>query len=257
MDNSLYVNAPLDVAAIDSCATDDSIRNSITNSGDLYSAPDGFQQGDILVCQKALSSQTCADNEFQWINATNGVLSSTRPANPVQLTGTFAFQDNSCNSPGGDLVMGGTNFQVNLNPAIRVSKTRDAEDCLFSYNLQSNCITTGISAGSCTDTAVNGFGIDVAMDFNLTNSIFSLNTVDLDNDLEAAILQNLDEVLPKPLYIENNKVAQGTGDNTQIEATVSITIDNTIADNILVARGEDRNDYDENYCFIPQETGGP
>ena len=76
-----------------------SICKEITSLGDIYSAPTGFLQGDILVCQKGSNSEPCADEDFQWITA-SGALTTTRPDNPIALGG----QDDYCSNGGGDLI---------------------------------------------------------------------------------------------------------------------------------------------------------
>lgn len=98
-----------------------------------------------------------------------------------------------------------------------------------------------------------GFGISASIDFDLTDSIFVKNTIELTSTAENTILRNLDLVLPKPLFIENNKTTVGNGDDTTLEATLTITVDNDAASTALSEIGEDPADYDENFCFIENQ----
>lgn len=245
---------PLLKPSINSCVTDQSVRDRLTSLGDIYSAPTGFLQGDILVCQKGSDSEPCADEDFQWITA-SGALTTTRPDNPIALDGPFAFQDDYCSNGGGDLITGGMNFASDLTPPIFMSKTRSTEECLFQYDIETDCTITGENSGNCSGSPLSGFGINVNLDYNLNNSFFVSNTIDLTNDSDSTILQNMPLVAPIPVFFENKKAGQGGGDYPALEATVSISINNSIADSILVARGALRSEYDENFCFIPGDPG--
>ena len=255
---SFYPQNPADDSNLTSCiSADTGLQSAVQSSGDIFSAPDGFQAGDIMVCQKSSSTAACADSDFQFIDSADGSLSSTRPSSPVALDGTYLWggENNSCNEQDGgniSLEIQPVNFQTRLatGSEVKIYKTRSANDCLFQYTYNTTCTSTSNTAGSCSSADTQAFGIDASVDFDLTDAVFVPSSIDLDSTATTTILQAMDQILPRPIYFEEFKTAQGTGYTTGVSATVTITSNDSLATDALTSRGDNPDHYDSNFCFI-------
>ncbi len=168
------------------------------------------EAGDILVCIKAISTETCADTDYQWVSGTT--LSSTRPATPKQLVGTYLKNSDACTDGAThpEVTWGSANLDILLGTAVTVS----AE------------ITAGVK--TYTSGGTMGSKLTVTLDIGSAESLF-VPTSALGSDLgavtQAQVLAAIDSILFKPVYIKNRKTssAAGTGDLT---ATATLTVSN-------------------------------
>lgn len=177
--------------------------------GTLYSGVTAFA-GDILVCVKASTSELCADTDFQWVDGA-GALSSSRPGSPKRLAGVYLATADSCSAGAQhpEVTWGSAGLDVMLTAPVSVS-------AVFAGGVKQ--YTVGSQTGS---------KLTVSLDVDLAQSIF-VPTSAINGDLAAAtenqILQNIDAILLKPIYVKNRKTnaAPGTGDMT---ATATLTVE--------------------------------
>jgi hypothetical protein len=179
--------------------------------GDLYSGITA-KRGDLMVCIKTTSSATCAASDFVWVDS-SGTTYSTRPASPLQLTGTYFGNTPSCSQSSG-------------SPAITWGSSE-----LTSALASGVSVTASISGGTKTYTVNGSSGtqLNVAIDIVATDSLFiPSSATDVTNlssvASESIFLQNLNKILLKPVFKNNNRTsAADTGDST-LSSSVTLTI---------------------------------
>lgn len=180
--------------------------------GTLYSSI-AARRGDILVCIKTSTSAACADSDFVWVDAA-GSTHATRPGSPLQLTGTYLTSTPSCvagERP--DISWSSTDFVASLSSAVSVSASFDGGTKIYS------------SGGS------TGNKLTVTVDVSSAESLFvpsgAAAVADLSNVAsEAVLLQNLDKILLKPIYVSNAKSSAANSGDAALSATVSLSISN-------------------------------
>lgn len=167
--------------------------------------------GDILVCIKSSSSETCANSDYQWVDG-SGVQSATRPSSPQRLAGSYLMTADTC-------TQGASHPELNWGSA--------GLDILLSSSVS---VTAAIDRGNKTYTVGSSSGSKLTVNLNIatTGSLFvptSAMSGDLSAATETAILQNLSSIQIKPIYIKNRKTnaAPGTGDMT---ATATLSVSN-------------------------------
>jgi hypothetical protein len=177
--------------------------------GTLYTGITAYP-GDILVCIKTSSSESCEHADFQWVDA-SGNLSSTRPGSPKQLTGSYLYTADSCTAGSShpEITWGYAGLDIMLSSS--VTATAEFTGGTKTYTVGGN----------------SGTALTVTLDIATDNSIFvpsSAISGDLSAATESDILQNITSIQLKPVYIKNRKTnaAPGTGDMT---ATATLTVE--------------------------------
>src|SRR5690606_29746978 len=109
-----------------------------------------------------------------------------------------AFGAPSCTQSGSrpEISFGGGSVEANVTTPFKVSKeqiwpAQDAADPepYYVYTYTDTCTANGTGGGTCTGTPQEGKAATVEITFDLTESIFVRNTLDLEADDEATILQ--------------------------------------------------------------------
>lgn len=169
------------------------------------------QPGDILVCIKSTTSDTCSDTDYQWVDNT-GTLFSTRPASPLRLTGTYLRTADSCSSGSShpDITWGSATLNIGLGSSFTVNAAFGS----------GGTKTYTLSSGSGTKLILN-------LDISTTNSLFvptSALNGDLNSFTQTQILQQIQSVLLKPVYVANNKSSASVTSDGMLSATLSASV---------------------------------
>lgn len=195
-------------SAFSSCGLDGGLTEA-DSLGTLYTGLTAYP-GDILVCVKTSSSESCSDSDYQWID--NQSLTSTRPASPKKLSGTYLMSEDSC-TQGADhpeLTWGSTTLDILLSSPVSVSASIDQGVKTYSSN------------------GTSGNKLEFSLDIDTASALFvpsSAISSDLATATESEVLNHIGSIQIKPIYIKNrkNNPSPGTGDMT---ASAAITISN-------------------------------
>lgn len=169
------------------------------------------QAGDILVCIKNTTAETCADGDYQWVDNT-GALSATRPATAKQVSGTQLLTADACTNSGSrpDITWGKASIDINLATSVD--------------------ITAAIDKGVKTYTAggKSGTKLTFKIDITATNSLF-VPTTALAMDLSAAtqnqILGAIGEINLKSIYLKRKKSSAAPATDEGLAATATLTVE--------------------------------
>lgn len=166
--------------------------------------------GDILVCIKNTSSETCADADYQWVES-SGATASVRPSSPLRLTGNYLYvEDETCDMSGAtpSVNWGAVGLDILLQSPVSVSAS----------------INGGVK--TYTSGGTSGNKLTVNIDIDSDGAIFVPSSAigpDLSSATESQILQNLASIQVSAIYVKNrkNNGAPGTGD---LSASVSLSV---------------------------------
>lgn len=168
--------------------------------------------GDILVCIKNTETETCAASDYKWVDG-SGVLQTTRPGSPKRLSGTYLATAESCTTAGDhpDITWGNASLDIGLSQAVAISAA-------FG------------EGGAKTYTTDSGSGskLTINLDIDTTESLFvpdAAFTSDLSATLQAAILSNIEKILLKSIYINNNKTTAATASGARLNAVATLTVE--------------------------------
>lgn len=225
-----YPFIPQDLTSISgysTCLASDSHLADVATAPDakIYSAPANFLVGDVLLCQKAASTDVCADSDFEYISSTDGSTSSTRPSSPVRLSGTYLLShESSCAVENGhpNMSLGYIDFDASLTAGFKATRVIDRG--VSTYTITSGCEGTTCNSG----TASSGNAVVVTVTYSTDNSIFVPTGIDLTSDSASSIRQNLYRILIKPLYVLNNRTGVGNGDAPGISATTTFSLSTSL-----------------------------
>lgn len=166
------------------------------------------QAGDILVCVKNSADATCADTDFQWV-ASDGTLSSTRPATPKQQSSGALFTESSCSS---DTDWGYAKINIAFPEAISISAAF-GDGGVKTYTVDGS----------------SGTKLNFKIDIDLENALFvpsSSGISDFALANEPAILNNISDILPKSFYIAKHQTVFSEGDtSTMLQGTPELTVE--------------------------------
>lgn len=226
-----YPFIPQDLTTItgySDCASQDPHIAELATSalGKIYSSPSSFSIGDVLLCQKSLSTDTCLDSDFEYINSTDGTTSTTRPSTPVQLTGSYLLaHSSSCSITGTNpsLSLGYINFESNLANGFKAEKTNTNGN--YSYDISSGCE----SSSTCNSGVLRqGNTATITISYDMIQSVFAPSDIDLNTETEANLKKNLHRILLKPLYVINNRTSEGNGNSPELNSTINFELSTTL-----------------------------
>jgi hypothetical protein len=176
-------------------------------AGTLFSGMTA-QAGDIMVCVKATSSETCSDSDYQWVT-TGGALSSTRPSPPKQQSGANLVTATTCPSDGANWGYGSVNLGFPSDVTISAS-----------FSEGKKVYTAGGKSGE---------KLTFSLDVSLGDSLFvpsSTGIADLATANETAVLANIDQILLKPMYVSKHRTGGSAGDAANmLSATPTLTVE--------------------------------
>lgn len=215
---------PLDDTAFATCPSSEFTREVLEDNGDLYSAPNGFKPGDILLCEKANVTDTCAAGDWNFVNADDGSVTTTRPANTVQLVNAHWITDPSCSEEGEhpDMEFGGGQFVAQVGSPFKIIRTETMGENgpVSTYTHTANC---NVNTGECTGATTSANKITATITFDLSNGVFAHNDVNWAGDSNEELRQGLTKILPLNFYRASIAAAPGeVAQNVQIPATVAI-----------------------------------
>ncbi len=212
-----FVDQPPSSSSIFStCGLDSGTSEQADLKGTIWTAPSNIKAGDILVCLKDTSTETCTDSEYQWISSDTGALTSTRPTSPVRFSGSYAFEASKCISTGErpDITWGGVSLYAQLDTSVEIGATIDQGKKLYS-------------SGSST-----GHTMDLTLTIDTTDSLFvpsqlisAFNSSDYNTD-GPTILKNLDKITLRQIYEYNNRISSSVmiSGNSMLNSQLSITL---------------------------------
>lgn len=193
-----------------SCGMTDSEEALVDSKAQLWTGFTSVRRGDLLVCIKATEDETCAAGDYQWVDS-NGDLQSARPGSPKQITGTYLLSDTSCSVSGEttSLEWGYAQLMFNLNDAIS--------------------ITAAINGGTKTYTSGGSSGTQMTftVDIDTANSLYATQASGLSNlatATEAEVLDDIENLMLKPIYVEKTKSNASSTNSTGVNATVTVSL---------------------------------
>lgn len=168
--------------------------------------------GDILVCIKSSETETCAASDYKWLDGA-GALQSSRPGSPKRLVGTYLTTAESCTSGADhpDVTWGSASLDIGLSQSVTISAAF-GDGGVKTY-------TTDSGSGS---------KLTISLDIDTTESLFvpdAAFTSDLAATLQTAILSNIEKILLKSVYINNNKATAATASGARLNAVATLTVE--------------------------------
>lgn len=132
------------------------------NNANLLGGSTGVRSGDILVCIKDGSNDTCASSDFQWLNTETNELVSTRPDSSVFQFSGAAEHKVSCeqSDPGFEIDLGGHAFTADLYDGIHFSAELDGDFKLYQFKKEGD------------SEVIEGDEMTMFIDFDTRNSLF-------------------------------------------------------------------------------------
>lgn len=195
--------------------TDCGLTSGELAEADLYGtlhAGIAAQSGDIMVCVKNASTDTCAAEDFNWVDASGELHPSTgdRPASPKQITGTYLTNTPSCTQSSGhpEITWGETEFASNLSDSVSIS----------AVNGSRKVYTSGSASGDL---------LEINIDISATDSLFVPTSSGLDLGsvgTQAQLMQSIDKVLLTPIYNNAYRSNNSSANGAILASTVSFTI---------------------------------
>lgn len=174
----------------------------------LYADGINVSAGDILVCIKDTQITVCKDADYNWVDSSGNLtaMSATRPASPLRLTGSYAFNKSSCQSGADhpDVTWGSMEIYASSSAALGITASIEGGKKIYVKGTES------------------GNALDVTVSFDMSNQLFVPNVAAAayaSSDYAASgatIRQNLDKIMLRQVYQYN----------TRSSASVNIDSDN-------------------------------
>ncbi len=189
------------------------------NLYDLSETPDfAVVAGDILVCIKTTLDESCKLSDYQWADS-SGVLYSTRPTNPLRLTGSYAFEASSCEA-------GSDHPNVTWGSMSIYAQTATGVDLAATIDKGQKVYTSGGNTGTT---------LDLTLDIDLANQLYVPNSAVaafISTDYATSgptLISNLNQITLRQIYQLNTRASADTNidSDNMFQASISATISGT------------------------------
>jgi len=149
------------------CLNQDFPEAAITatqNNTNMLGGATGVKAGDILVCIKGTAEESCASEDFLWLNTNSDAFTSTRPtenSDVFQFT-SLANHKVTCSyeNPGFNLDLGGFSFNADLYNDIQFTAEFDGAQKFYEFKYEGASETT------------RGEDMSLFIDYDVRNSLF-------------------------------------------------------------------------------------
>ena len=142
----------------------DAVQDAIDNNANLLGGVTDAKAGDILICRKDFSILDCSDSDYQWLNVSTGVFSSTRPADSdVYKFDSLADHKVTCEAQeqGYSLDLGGFNVVADLYSEVMFSADVDQNSKIYEFQQSGD-----------SSSYQSGNEISMLIDFDVRKSLF-------------------------------------------------------------------------------------
>ena len=181
----------------------------------LYADGITLAAGDIVVCITDTPAAVCKDADYNWVDSSGNLtpMSGTRPASPLRLTGSYAFNKSSCVAGADHPSVTWGSMEINASYATALGITASIEAGKKIYK-------KGTETGNT---------LDVTVAFDMSNQLFVPNAAAAafaSSDYAAngaTIRQNLDKIMLRQVYQYNTRASTSVNIDSDNMGSATIT----------------------------------
>ncbi len=213
----VFTSSPVTLeTAVQNCGIEQNTYDALATYTRYLSDTIDFYRGDILLCRKDSSTDTCTDTDWQWYDLDSNQFTSTRPSNPLQHDWTA--NDVSCS------------LDENNRPSINEGHYdlfAETEEYYLTGEY-SNCYIDFTYIDPDTSESSSGNTLSAEFDFDSESSVFLPN---ISNSTLSSSSNNeiLNAFIFKQMYIRNSfddpdAIVDGIA-NLTAEPTIAVSQD--------------------------------